>query len=142
MRSPDFDEWGTPAGLYAALDQEFGFTVDACAAPWNAKHERFWSRDDSALKHSWRGERVWCNPPYSYPLPFVDKAREADLAVLLLPLWGRQSFLGYALEHSKEFRRLGQIAFVGRYTDNQSPAPWEAGLFIFGSAIDAGCWGS
>jgi hypothetical protein len=41
----------------------------------------------TALAKSWRGHRVWCNPPYSNIEPWVAKAATsgAELVVLLLP---------------------------------------------------------
>jgi hypothetical protein len=30
-------EWATPERLYRVLDSRYYFTVDACAAKWNAK---------------------------------------------------------------------------------------------------------
>ncbi len=37
MFSSATDMWATPPELYAALDEEFGFTLDACAVRDNAK---------------------------------------------------------------------------------------------------------
>lgn len=54
--------------------QRFRFTVDAAASAGNAKLPRFWTVDDDALTQVWRGERVWCNPPYSDIRPWVEKA--------------------------------------------------------------------
>jgi phage N-6-adenine-methyltransferase len=78
---------------FAPLHERFRFTIDACATPANARLPRYWTKDDDALTQSWKGERVWCNPPYSNIGEWVDKAwRErtsghlnADLIVMLLP---------------------------------------------------------
>lgn len=74
---------------FAKLHERFNFTVDAAAAPHNAKLPRFWTRDDDALAQSWATERVYCNPPYSQILPWVEKAwREVGvcaLVVMVLP---------------------------------------------------------
>lgn len=69
-------EWRTPDDLYAALHAEFGFTLDPCQ-PY-----RF-----DGLTCSWAGERVYCNPPYRRGQidRWLARAREADLAVYLLP---------------------------------------------------------
>jgi hypothetical protein len=37
--------WETPPRLFAKLDEEFHFTLDACALPENAKCKRFFSPD-------------------------------------------------------------------------------------------------
>lgn len=58
------DDWETPPAFFDILDREFGFTVDACAAPHNAKCDRYWTREQDGLAQDWSGERVFCNPPY------------------------------------------------------------------------------
>lgn len=126
-----YNEWATPLEVFTPLDAEFGFTVDVAAAEWNHKLERFYTLESNGLSHSWSGERVWCNPPFDNPIPWIQKARLADLAVLLLPLWGRQPFLGLALEWSTEFRRLGRVAYDGKYGCRGARPAWESGLFIF-----------
>lgn len=83
----DIDDRGTPQWLFDALNKEHQFTVDAAAAPHNAKCERYWTIDDDGLSQPWTNERVWCNPPYSNLRPWIEKAWEQDfqVAVLLLP---------------------------------------------------------
>jgi DNA N-6-adenine-methyltransferase Dam len=68
--------WPTPRDLYSTLDREFAFTLDPCPLRGN--------RD--GLSRSWRGERIYCNPPYGHGVErWLAKASEADLAVFLLP---------------------------------------------------------
>ena len=86
----DVDERVTPAALFLPLQLRHGFTLDAAASPDNAKVERFYSRQDSALVKSWAGEVVWCNPPYSDLDTWVRYARlqvrlGCRKVVLLLP---------------------------------------------------------
>ena len=57
------DMWETPQEFFNALDEEFHFTLDACAVPENKKCENFYSPDQNGLKQPWTGT-VWCNPPY------------------------------------------------------------------------------
>lgn len=81
-------EWATPPEVFGPLDAEFGFTVDACATPENAKCERFWTEAENGLAQNWAGERVWLNPPYGREIyPWTRKARMsgAALVVGLLP---------------------------------------------------------
>lgn len=80
---------------FAPLHERFRFTIDAAASATNAKLERYWTIEDDALAHSWAGERVWCNPPYSNLDRWVCKAWDswegtyerdyAELVVMLLP---------------------------------------------------------
>lgn len=64
---PDVDDRATPPEVFGPLQERFGFTVDAAASPHNAKCPRFWTEADDGLAQPWAGERVWVNPPYSFP---------------------------------------------------------------------------
>lgn len=81
------DDRATPPELFGPLHERFGFTLDACASPHNAKLPRYRSIEDDGLTTDWTGERVWCNPPYSNIRPWVEKAAnsDAELVVMLLP---------------------------------------------------------
>jgi site-specific DNA-methyltransferase (adenine-specific) len=58
------EEWPTPQDFFAELDREFHFTLDPCAARWNAKCTRFYTKEDDGLRQPWGRHRVFCNPPY------------------------------------------------------------------------------
>ena len=57
-------EWATPADFFAALDDEFGFTLDPCATRQNAKCRRYYTKADNGLVQNWQQHAVFCNPPY------------------------------------------------------------------------------
>lgn len=63
MFSSKNDLWETPQTFFDELNQEFGFTLDACAVPDNAKCERYYTPEQDGLSQPWDGV-VWCNPPY------------------------------------------------------------------------------
>lgn len=63
MFSSKTDLWETPQTFFDELNQEFGFTLDACAVPDNAKCERYYTPEQDGLSQPWDGV-VWCNPPY------------------------------------------------------------------------------
>lgn len=84
----DVDDRALPAAKFAMLDRRFKFTVDVAASPENAKCKRFYTFEDSGLIASWKGERVYCNPPYSNIAPWIRKAWaevKAELVVMILP---------------------------------------------------------
>lgn len=56
-------DWETPNDFFEELNQEFHFTLDACASKENAKCENYFSVEDNALVQKWTGT-VFCNPPY------------------------------------------------------------------------------
>jgi phage N-6-adenine-methyltransferase len=84
------DDRRTPDNVWLPLHREYDFTLDVAASKVNAKLPRFLTRDDDGLLRSWRGERVWCNPPFSRLEPWVAKAwfemrAGCDVIVMLLP---------------------------------------------------------
>ena len=85
------DDRGTLPEVFDPLHREFRFTLDAAASARNAKCARFFTREQDGLSLSWRGESVWCNPPYSDIEPWIAKAVRETLAggchrvVFLLP---------------------------------------------------------
>lgn len=110
VRGPldEVDDRATPGDVFGPLHSLYGFTVDAAAAPHNAKVDRFWTREDDGLAQSWAGERVWCNPPYSHPnlAAFTAKARAeavfAELIVMLLP--ANRCEQGWWQDHIEPYR--------------------------------------
>jgi phage N-6-adenine-methyltransferase len=69
-------EWETPAALFAALDAEFGFDLDAAATDENAKCPRYFTKATDALRQRWEGV-VFLNPPYGHQVGrWVRKAHE------------------------------------------------------------------
>lgn len=63
MFSSESDCWYTPQDFFDKLNEEFKFTLDACALPENTKCERFFTPEQDGLQQEWTGS-VWCNPPY------------------------------------------------------------------------------
>ena len=84
------DEWRTPPELYAALNQEFRFALDAACTSQNCLAPLGLYRDygKDAFEDPWSGGPVWCNPPYSGQggvRPWIERATECEtVAVLLL----------------------------------------------------------
>lgn len=82
------DCYATPSHIFAAAQEDAGtpFTVDAAADGGNALCLRYWDLAKNGLVQDWSTEIVWCNPPYSNIAPFIDRAKEAHRAALLLPV--------------------------------------------------------
>ena len=127
------DDRCTPDAEFAALHAEFAFTVDAAASVANARLPHFWTRLLDGLQQPWARERVWCNPPYSQLLPWVEKAtRERNpLTVMLLPAnrteqgWWQDMIEPYrdnGGELSTRFLR-GRIKFIGRSVSADARCP-------------------
>lgn len=63
MYSSKTDLWSTPQDFYNELNREFGFVLDACALPCNAKCKSFFTPAQDGLRQDWASS-TWCNPPY------------------------------------------------------------------------------
>jgi phage N-6-adenine-methyltransferase len=105
------DDRRTPPELFDALHAEFGFTLDAAASAENAKLPRFYDYQANGLAQSWKGERVWCNPPYSSVGPWVEKAwaemRDGcELVVMILP--ANRTEQRFWQDHVEPFRDGGR----------------------------------
>ena len=115
---PTRRDWETPPALFAKLDAEFGFTLDACALPHNAKCAEHFTPDDDGLSREWRGV-VWVNPPYGREIPkwtrkAVDASKGGALVVMLLPARTDSAWWHDDVMPNAEVRFLrGRVKFVG-----------------------------
>jgi DNA N-6-adenine-methyltransferase (Dam) len=75
------DSYATPEYLFHALNDEFDFSLDPC--PLNPD----WPKTGiDGLQLDWNGQVVFCNPPWSDIMPWVNKALTSKcLTVFLLP---------------------------------------------------------
>ena len=133
MFSSKTDLWETPQDLFDRLDAEFGFDLDACALPQNAKCAAYYTPEQDALSQPWDGV-VWCNPPYGRNIgKWVQKAREENrrnnnYIVMLLPArtdtrWFHDYILGKA-----EIRFVrGRLKFGG----SKNSAPFPSMVVVF-----------
>ena len=73
------DSWRTPPEIFNYYNSRFNFSVDVAASDENHLCARYITEKQDALVTSWYqagvndGGYVWCNPPYSNPLPFVER---------------------------------------------------------------------
>jgi phage N-6-adenine-methyltransferase len=125
-------DWRTPPDLFKELDEEFHFTLDACALPHNATLPRYFTPDDDGLRQDWAQERVWCNPPYNNLAAWLakghDSARKGALCVFLIPArTDTKAWHNHAV-HAHEIRFLkGRLKF-GNATNS---APFPSAIAIF-----------
>jgi len=125
-------DWATPQPLFDALNAEFGFTLDPCALPHNAKCAKFYTPEDDGLAQDWSGERVFMNPPYGRAIKdWMRKAYESAqggaLVVCLVP-----ARTDTAWWH--DYAARGEVRFIrGRvkFGDGKQGAPFPSALVIF-----------
>lgn len=125
------DNWATPLSVFQQLDKEFGFTLDVCASEENHKCERYFSKEDDALKQDWKGV-CWMNPPYEDLIrDFVKKAYESAKAgaivVCLVPARTDTKWWQICW-HATEIRFLvGRLKFGGA----KKFAPFPSAIVVF-----------
>ena len=122
-------DWTTPQGFFEGLHQEYQFTLDGAADSANGLLPR---ASTVANPLSWRGERVFCNPPWSNIRPFVEMAIEAEVAVLLVPARTNARWFHRALALGARVR-----FFLGRpkFGNNKWNSPVDCLLLVFGEEV-------
>nr|WP_081330955.1 phage N-6-adenine-methyltransferase [Enterobacter kobei] len=121
------DLWRTPPALFASLDAEFCFQLDAAAAPHNALCRKFITAEQNTLETPWADYMsipgyVWLNPPYSDITPFVKKAAAESNnqigTVMLVPADTSVGWFKEAIQTASEVRFItaGRLAFINPVT--------------------------
>lgn len=121
------DLWRTPPALFACLNVEFCFQLDAAAALHNALCRKFITAEQNTLKTPWADYLsipgyVWLNPPYSDITPFVKKAAAESAnqigTVMLVPADTSVGWFKEAIQTASEVRFItaGRLAFINPVT--------------------------
>jgi phage N-6-adenine-methyltransferase len=131
MLSSLTDQWATPQGVFDLLHAEFGFELEVCALPDNAKCRRYFTPKVDGLKQDWKG-KCWMNPPYGRAIGnWMRKAYESSLlgatVVCLVP-----ARTDTAWWH--DYATKGEVRFVRgrlRFGSATSAAPFPSAIVIF-----------
>ncbi|HDZ9786426.1 TPA: phage N-6-adenine-methyltransferase [Klebsiella variicola subsp. variicola] len=121
------DLWRTPPALFACLNAEFCFQLDAAAAQHNALCKKFITAEQNTLETPWDEclsipGYVWLNPPYSDITPFVKKAAAESAnqigTVMLVPADTSVGWFKEAIQTASEVRFItaGRLAFINPVT--------------------------
>ncbi|HBR2976200.1 TPA: phage N-6-adenine-methyltransferase [Klebsiella pneumoniae] len=121
------DLWRTPPALFACLNAEFCFQLDAAAAAHNALCRKFITAEQNTLEAPWADYLsipgyVWLNPPYSDITPFVKKAAAESAnqigTVMLVPADTSVGWFKEAIQTASEVRFItaGRLAFINPVT--------------------------
>jgi phage N-6-adenine-methyltransferase len=126
-------EWETPQPFFDQYHAEFGFTLDVCARPWNAKCPRYFTPEDDGLAQPWDGEICFMNPPYGRTIAaWMRKAYESAIegatVVCLLPVRTDTKWWQCYCHPPAEVRFVpGRLTFGGA----ANPAPFPNAVVIF-----------
>jgi site-specific DNA-methyltransferase (adenine-specific) len=135
-------DYETPDWLFDLLDDEFQFTIDGAASPYNTKCKRYWTKEVDALTQDWTDETVWINPEFENKpatrtlSKFVEKAwnetRSASVkVVMLVPVKSDQAWwTEWAIRCEIRFIQ-GRVTFV----DTASSFPGPLAILIFGRDV-------
>ena len=136
MFSNKTDRWATPQDFFDKLNEEFRFTLDPCADEFNHKCEKYYTKEDDGLVQSWRGETVFCNPPYGREIGswvkryYMHSVIDCGLVVMLIPArTDTKWFHDYIYNKSNV-----EIRFIkGRlkFGDSKNSAPFPSMVVIF-----------
>ena len=126
-------DWETPKVLFNQLNDIFKFTLDPCANASNALLSNYITEEMDGLKVSWKGHRVFCNPPYGKRtlVLWLKKAYEESelcpIIVMLIPSRTEtDAFQKYACN--------GNVFFIDKrlhFSNHKSPATFPSALVFF-----------
>lgn len=138
------DEWCTPPEVFNKLDDEFNFIADvACTSGNNLCADRStgvaftsfyidsliidWYGAIESLTGAARKRFVWCNPPYSNPMPWVQKAAEAQSKGLgTVMLLNADTSVGWFAE---AYRTVSEIRYI--LADEKPGGGYRSGRLAF-----------
>lgn len=132
-------EWETPQEFFNKLNKEFNFTLDPCCTKENAKCKIYFTEEQDGLKQSWKGHRVFMNPPYGRIISqWIKKAFEESkkgvLVVCLIPSRTETNWWwNYCMKGEIRYIK-GRIKFKGRNTKGELveyPATFGNAIVIF-----------
>lgn len=132
MMSSNSNEWATPINFYNELNKEFNFTLDPCATDENHKCKKYYTQKQNGLKHTWGGERVYCNPPYGREISkWVEKAytenKNGTFVVMLLPARTDTKWFHNYIYKQHEIRFIkGRLKF----NDGKQSAPFPSMVVV------------
>lgn len=129
-------DYGTPWDFIRAVERRFGpITFDLAASPHNAKHERYFSRQDNSLKQDWHkiDGLLWLNCEFALIEPWAAKCREeallgARIALLTPASVGSVWFSRHVHRRALSLGLSPRLTFEGE----KSPYPKDLMLSLFG----------
>lgn len=121
----------TPTDLFASLNDEFHFTLDAASGETNHKCQKHYTLEDSAFNHEWGGETVSRNPPYGRATADWVRKRSMEAshknALVVMPLPARTDTRwsqDYILNRTEARSLKGRLKFeTDGVPDNPAPFP-------------------
>jgi phage N-6-adenine-methyltransferase len=133
------EDWETPPDFFAKWNARFGFTLDVCATPANAKCARFITPAQDGLAQDWGADVCWMNPPYGREIPkwmakALDASRHGATVVCLVPARVDTRWWHGLVEPFADYEFVpGRIRFVGAKYN----APFPCAVVTFRPGVAA-----
>lgn len=71
--------WATNQEFFDKINKIYKFTLDPCAHPDTAKCKKYFTEEDNGLIQSWKGYRVFANPPFKNVDEWIEKAVQENV---------------------------------------------------------------
>ena len=123
------DDYYTPSWVFDTLGLHFDLDVASPPHPTNVPCDRYFTQADDGLAQDWHG-RVWMNPPFSKPTPWVERWLEHGNGIALLPMAKGSRWLSQIWNSDARIVISQRIGFEreGRITEISFPtALWAMG---------------
>ena len=121
----DRDSWQTPPWLFAALNAEFCFALDAAASSENALCPLHFTILDDSTVQCWRSaladterKTVYCNPPYSrgskekFFAKAVEEKAKGITSVFVVPSLPSEGWFPWGSASEVRFIANGRVSFI------------------------------
>lgn len=139
MTSSEDMTWATPQEWFDYLNLEFKFTLDPCCVAATAKCDMFYTPEIDGLAQSWKGQRVFMNPPYGEAIyHWMKKAYEECLLNKVLVVCFVPARVDTQWWH--DFAAKGEVRFpIGRvkFAGADASAPFPVAIVIFRPRVDS-----
>jgi phage N-6-adenine-methyltransferase len=127
------DDHSTPQDFFNKLNEQYQFDLDVCATESNAKCEKFFTREQDALKQDWKGA-CWMNPPYGRDIinwmrkAYEEHKKNKNLIVCLVPVRTDTNWWHSYVEGKAKVKFIkGRLKFGNA----QNSAPFPSALVIY-----------
>ncbi len=151
LNNDDKNSWGTDPLIFAALNNEFNFVLDAAASNSNHLVSNFYTEKDDAIRIDWHRDitmyfgcddltppnyNVFVNPPYGRGMisKFMQKAikekKKGVTTVLLVPQTLEANWL--PINHISEIRIVtsGRLSFINPVTKKKIAGNTKGSMFV------------
>ena len=126
------DDYYTPPWIFETMGLDFD--LDVSAPPGGVEWipaKRFLTMKDDGLNTPWEG-RVWMNPPYSKPGPWVDKFLDHGRGVALLPM-SKGKWWNKLWDDTRTLTVANPYNFTFVRNNNFSPISFPTALWAIGN---------